>query len=196
MSVGIEVHALADVARYFEELPDIAEQAAVLAINDVTEREGLNAIRHEMRGQIDFPKGYLEGERLRVVRRASKGSLEAVIRGRDRATSLARFARGQNPSNTRGRGVRVTVKPGQTRTLKNAFMVKLRNANIGLAVRLKPGETLENSDKAVMLADNVYLLYGPSVDQVFRGVAEDMTPDIANKLSRQFLRQFARLTRG
>lgn len=197
MTVAIEVSALGDLTRYFEALPDIAETAAVLAINQVAERDGLTAIRRDMRSQIDFPAGYLEdNKRLRVARKASKGSLEAVIRGRDRATSLARFAKGQNPGNTRGRGVRVTVKPGQTRTLKSAFMVRLNNGNIGLAVRLKPGESMKNSQASLRLAENVYLLYGPSVDQVFRGVVDERSPDIANMVSKQFLRQFARLTRG
>jgi hypothetical protein len=196
MTIGIEVNALTDVVRYFEELPGIAEQAAVLAVNQVAERDGMSAIRTEMRKEINFPKGYLEGDRLRVRKKASRGNIEAIIRGRDRATSLARFAQGQNPGNTRGRGVRGTVKPGQTRTLKSAFMVQLKNGNVGLAVRLKAGQRLENSHAAVRLAENVYLLYGPSVDQVFRGVADNLTPDIANKVTNQFLRQFARLSRG
>lgn len=196
MSIGIQVSALGDLTRYFEALPDIAEQSAVLAINQVAERDGLAVLRKDMRSQINFPAGYLEGDRLKLRQKASRSNLEAIIRGRDRATSLARFAAGQNPGNTRRRGVRVTVKAGKTRTLPKAFMVRLKNNNLGLAVRLKPGEQLANSQAAVRLAENVYLLYGPSVDQVFRGVADDRAPDIANMVSRQFLRQFARLSRG
>lgn len=196
MSVIIEAGAMDSLKHYFEQLPEVAERAAVLAVNQVAERDGLAVMRRDMRSQIDFPPGYLEGDRLRVARRANRSAIEAVIRGRDRATSLARFARGQNPGNTRGRGVRVQVKPGRTKTLKKAFMVRLNNGNIGLAVRLKPGQTLNNSQAAVRLAENVYLLYGPSVDQVFRVVADDRAPDLANMVSRQFLRQFARLSRG
>lgn len=196
MTVGIQANALGDLTRYFEALPDVAEQAAALAINQVAERDGLAVIRKDMRAQINFPAGYLEGDRLRVRQKASRGNLEAIIRGRDRATSLARFAAGQNPGNTKGRGVRVTVKSGKTRTLPKAFMLRLKNNNLGLAVRLKPGEQLANSQAAVRLAENVYLLYGPSVDQVFRGVAEDRAADLGSMVSRQFLRQFARLTRG
>ena len=78
MSVGIEISVLDDLVKFFDELPDVAEQAAVLAINDVTEREGMTAIRNEMRSQVDFPKGYLESDRLKVRRKAYKGSLEAI----------------------------------------------------------------------------------------------------------------------
>jgi hypothetical protein len=48
----------------------------------------------------------------------------------------------------------------------------------------------------VKLADNVYLLYGPSVDQVFRLVADDRADDLAEMVENQFYRQFARLTNG
>lgn len=196
MTAVVFADALGEVARYFEELPDIATKAATLAINQVAGRDGLAVLRRDMRSQIDFPSGYLESDRLKLASKASRFKLEATIRGRDRATSLARFAKGQNPGNTRGRGVRVTVKPGQTRHLKNAFLVRLKNGNMGLAVRLKPGEQIRNSEKAVRLADNVFLLYGPSVDQVFRGVADDRAPEIGEMVSRQFLRQMTRLTRG
>jgi hypothetical protein len=86
------------------------------------------------------------------------------------------------------------VKPGVTRKLKNAFLVNLRNGNTGLAVRLKDGETLQKSDKAVRLDNNLYLLYGPSVDQVMAGVADEVTPDILDNLRKKFLRQFGRVT--
>lgn len=196
MSAFIQVSALDDLKRYFTQLPDIAEQAAVLAINETASREGLTLIRKDMRDQVNFPSGYLEGDRLKVTRKAGKGSLEAVVRGRDRATSLARFAKGQTPANTRGRGVRVQVKNGRVQVLRKAFLVPLRNGNTGLAVRLKPGEKIKNSTGSVQMAENLYLLYGPSVDQVFRGVAEDRSGDLMNMVSSKFLRQFARLSRG
>lgn len=187
---------LNDVMAFFEAMPEVAEKAAVLAINQVSEREGLSGLRTDMRKSIEFPTGYLEGDRLRVTKRARKGQLEAVITGRDRATSLARFAKGQTPGNTRGKGVTVKVKRGQTRHLKNAFMVNLRNGNVGVAVRVKSGDELRNSQAAVRLADNVYLLYGPSVEQVFRSVADRRSGAIGQAVSDQFIRQFQRLTSG
>ena len=69
---------------------------------------------------------------------------------------------------------------------------------MGLAIRLKPGETLDNKTQAatVKLGPNVYLLYGPSVEQVFANVAEARVPEITNQVSNQFFRQFARLSSG
>lgn len=201
MSATITARALTEVKRYFEEFPDVAQQAAVLAINDTVNREGMTLIKKDMRDQIDFPSGYLEGGRLKVTRTASKESLEAVIRGRDRATSLARFAPGQTPANTRNSGVRVMVRRGSGKVLRKAFLINLRNGNVGLAIRLPNGQQPNETTAAVAMTSGskstLWLLYGPSVDQVFRGVAEQRSDDIAELVYNKFLRQFGRLaTRG
>lgn len=203
MSVAILADALKDITEYFEALPDIATRAAVLAIND-TARDSEVDFRNEMQKQINFPNGYLKGNRFGVRRKATRGSIEAVISGRDRPTSLARFAEGATPENSRGRPLTLKVK-AKGRKVKlarrsdgkpSAFLLRLKNNNIGLAVRLQPGEKLAMSTKAVELGNNLYLLYGPSVDQVFQDVAEKGTPEVQRIASQKFFRQFARLSRG
>jgi hypothetical protein len=70
------------------------------------------------------------------------------------------------------------------------------NYNVGLAVRLKPGERLSNktaAHKSWLIPDSVALLYGPSVDQIFRDVAGDISEPVAALVADQFFRQFARL---
>jgi hypothetical protein len=184
---------------YFVRMPEVAKRAASLSINDVAGGTGLNFLKREIYSQIEFPKGYLDESRLGLAKRATPEKLEAVVKGRDRPTSLARFAIRQNAKRqaTR-RGVTVKVKKGQTRHLKSAWLVELNNGNLGLAVRVRPGERLMNKTKAssVQLSPNVYLLYGPSVDQVFSGVAGDNADKIGDMVADQFLRQFARLSRG
>jgi hypothetical protein len=194
MNPTITTRDLKELKDYYREFPENTADAARLAINETVDREGMAIIKKDMRDQINFPAGYLEGDRLKVAKRASSGDLEAVIRGRDRATSLARFAPAQTPQNTRGRGVRVTLRNGQTQVLRRAFLINLRNGNTGLAVRLKPGETLRESQAAKEMAPGLWLLYGPSVDQVFRGVATDRADDLAEMVYTKFLRQFTRLS--
>ena len=91
--------------------------------------------------------------------------------------------------------------------LKNAWLERLNkgasltedNYNVGLAVRLKPGERLLNkraTHKSWLVKDKVALLYGPSVDQVFSSVADDVIPEMGELMSTEFFRQFARLTSG
>jgi hypothetical protein len=47
----------------------------------------------------------------------------------------------------------------------------------------------------VHLAPNVYLLYAPSVDQVFKSAADTETPDVLDMMAVEFFRQFARLVK-
>lgn len=195
---------LEGLTRYFERAPEIATQAARLAINQVAQRGGLKLLRERMLREVAFPMGYLNDSRL-VVRKAYSDNLEAVITARQRPTSLARFARGSPPvAGNRRQGVTVTVKPGEPRFMKSAFLMRLRagatvgdnNFNIGLAIRLKPGERILNKNKqnTVQLSHNLYLLYGPSGDQVFRTVADDTAPEVASMVKDEFFRQFARLS--
>lgn len=199
----IGVDALEGLEKFFNELPEVATKAARMAINDVASGPGLATMRQQIYDEVNFPKGYLESEdRLWLRKKANDHDLTAIVTGRDRPTSLARFAPGQIPTapGKKGvKGVRVTVDPGKSKLLKAAWLVNLKNGNLGLAVRLKPGEQFRNkSDQgtAVRLADNVYLLYGPSVNQVFRGVADDNSGKLLTMIEDEFYRQFARLSHG
>lgn len=190
---------------YFEAAPDIARTSARLAINTVAERSGMKLLRDRIRQQVAFPTGYLNENKL-FVRKAYNDHLEAVITARQRPTSLARFAKGSPPvtGNRRG-GVTVMVHPGSAQHMKSAFLLRLRagtsvgdnNFNVGLAVRLKPGDRIHNKTKqnTAQLGHNLYLLYGPSVDQVFRTVADDAAPEIASMVKDEFFRQFTRLSK-
>lgn len=165
--------------------------AAQRAINKTADRGRTQAAR-EIQKQVAFPARYLSGEngRLRVSRKAKENSLEAAITGRDRPTSLARFAKDRNPR-TAGRrgGVSVMVKSGQTQFMKGAFLMQLRNGNLGLAVRLKDGESVRGKKRVTKIGKGLYLLYGPSVDQVFASVSEEeVAPAAADYLEAEFLR--------
>lgn len=155
------------------------------AINKTADRARANAAK-AMRSQINFPASYLN-ERLAVRGRASPSNLQAVISGRDRPTSLARFAtnRSQKPGKA---GVNVKVDAAATVHMKRAFLIQLRNGNLGLAVRLKPGESLTASRGAIKISKGLYLLFGPSVDQVFQSVSAEQAPDSAAYLEQEFLR--------
>ena len=193
---------LEGLATYFRTAADAAVPAMRMAINDVATRGGMALIREEMTDQIAFPRGYLTGDRIGVTKRATNANLEAVITGRKRATSLARFTSART-INQKG-GVSVRVSRGRTTYLKQAWLVRLKkgasldedNYNIGLAVRLRPGEKLNKKTvhQSWLVAGQVALLYGPSVDQVFQEVAGDVVDPISEMVQDEFFRQFARLT--
>ena len=185
-----------------KELQDIKKNvrlAATQAINK-TAAAGRTEIARNIRSQVNFPASYVApgGKRLYVSKLATQSSLEARITARTRATSLARFVTSANKGTA---GVVVEVQPGKARLMKRAFLIKLpagsgdidTKFNMGLAVRLRPGESLKNKRQSRMMAKGLYLLYGPSVDQVFRaadgsGAAEDAVPSIITRLEREFHR--------
>ena len=183
-----------------DELKDLGEQvdpqimrAAYRAINATADRTR-TASAEEIRRQVNFPASYLRPSsgRLSVTRRASSSNLEAIITGRRRATSLARFV----TSGTAGKkGASVAVKPGRNVELPNAFLMKLRSGsdidtknNLGLAIRTERGKRPDAAYKPVRIADGLWLLYGPSIDQVFRTVRQDVTPDAEKYLASEFTR--------
>lgn len=189
-----------------ESLADIENLSAQIrlnaarAINRVT-RDGRSSIAMQIAREVNFPPGYLNPskKKLFVAKQATRNDLEGVIRASSVPSSLARFAQGAVRPNQRGG---VTVRVGRnTQTLRRAFLMKLRagNApietkyNLGLAIRLRPGEKLANKKFARQISSGLYLLYGPSVDQVFAsrdgtGVAEQQSDRLSRDLENEFLR--------
>lgn len=175
----------------------------VMALNTTVTRfrtVGARAILDE----VAFPQQYLNpsAKRLYVAQKATRAKREGIIRARSRPTSLARFVTKRSPGKA---GVTVQVEPGRSQELPRAFMVKLRAGsagidtqfNLGLAIRLGKGKTMRGKRNAIRLDSGLYLLYGPSVDQVFinatgakagQGVATRMTPDMLDFMEAEFLR--------
>lgn len=181
-------------------ISEVSDKAASLAINTVANRSGMTLLRKSILDDIAFPRDYLTADRFGVRQNANPQNLEAVITARHRPTSLARFVAPGTPMGSRARiGIRVQVnkKKGAAKTFgKYAWLTTLENGNIGLALALKPGETLDNryGEPAWLVPGRVALLYGPSVDQVFRHVSEDDAPKIGQLVTDEYNRQFARLS--
>lgn len=201
MTVFVDATGLQGLSHLFEQAPKVANQAAKLAINQTVERKGLKLARDAMLHQVAWPSGYLQGQsaegpRFGLAYKATDTRLEAGVVGRQDPTSLARFTGMTSPPPKRT-PLSVTVHPGVSKTLHRSFLIRLRSGNLGLGVRLKKGEALERTVGAKLITKGplagVALLYGPSVDQVFRTVAIEISPPILDALTTEFLRQFRRL---
>ena len=175
------------------------ETALLRSINKTADRARTLASQ-DIREQVAFPASYLapSAKRLFVSTKATKASpFEAAISGRDRPTSLARFSN-QKPlgggQRHRGGQVAVTVKPGVRRYIKRAFLITLNNSNVGLAVRTDGGPP-SNAYAPKEIGKNLWLLYGPSVDQVLSaasnggGIYEEIVPETLDFLNDEFNRQ-------
>lgn len=194
---GITINGLENLASIKGLKKDIS-LAAVRSINKVAEKTRTGAAKR-IRGEVAFPPAYLNpaAKKLYVATKANKANLVSIIRASDRPTSLSRFVIGAATKN----GVTVQVSPGRTRQMKSAFLYKLKSGsasintknNKGLAIRLRAGDTVRNKKSFKRLKGNLYLLYGPSVDQVFigkdrTGVASKMEPEILDSLQDEFFR--------
>lgn len=175
------------------------ETALMRAVNKTADRARTRAAKLVL-DQVAFPASYLAPShgRLSVASKATKDNpFEAIISGRDQATSLARFTK-QKPvtggKQHRGGKIGVTVKPCQKKFIERAFLINLKNNNIGLAVRTD-GSAPSNAFKPKEIFPNVWLLYGPSVDQVLSaatdgdGVYEQIGPEMLEFLNEEFNRQ-------
>lgn len=169
---------------------------SVRAVNKVIASSRAGAAG-EILQQVRFPTGYLGSPndaraRLAITKRATQNDVEAVISARVRPTSLARFISGSGKPGD----IRVSVGRGVSQLLRGAFVVRLRSGasitedsfNLGLAVRTHKGSTLRNSRGAKQIGPNLFLLYGPSVDQVFQTVREDIAPKAVADLRSEMVR--------
>lgn len=190
--------------------PEVRERNIVRALNRTASRTRTKMDR-AIREEVNFPASYLRPSagRLTVKDKASKGKLETSIEGRERATSLARFLppgqrvvggkRGSNLRNKKAQAIRVTVKPGSPKPIRGAFVVKLRGGeggNLGLAIRTKggPPDHAYKPKPLKSFGENVWLLYGPSVNQVLwsvrnkGGVFTQVADETLKELEDEFVR--------
>lgn len=201
---------LDNFSEYLRQYGPKATEAAQYAVNDAADfARRLGVV--EIRKQVNLKARYLTGggnqkARLAVTRRARSSDLEAIVTGRDRPTSLARYSPSAKTVGRRRTPIRVKVSAsGAGGTFKNAFFMRLprgsaavteENSNLGLAVRLKPGERVRNKREMVPFGGGLYLLYGPSVGQVYRSVSVDTLDRVNDQLQDRFAHQINRLVRG
>lgn len=184
----------------FRNLPQKIELRAVQALNK-TAAGTRTMLARKVLQEVNLPNEYVSPgqKRLYVSQQARRGNLEARIKARARNVSLARFVVGSPKPGVAG--VTLRVSPKRTTTMGRAFLMRLRQGadltdtkfNLGLAIRLKPGETIPNKKRMVRAARGLYLLYGPSVAQVLRGesgkgVIADSVSEIETALAAEFAR--------
>lgn len=183
--------------------PEGAEKAVILAINTGMRRARPDASRR-IRAQVAFTAGYLNlPKRLFIRSNAAPGHLFAELSARRLPTMLARFGKQATRKGKRA-GVRVKVKAGGgSKLIRSAFFIKLKNGNVGVAVRASVAAKM-NLKRAGLTAlsrpikgkkEEIVLLFGPSVDQVYRAVKDDMAPGMQEFVSNEFVRQFERLSK-
>lgn len=79
--------------------------------------------------------------------------------------------------------------------MERAFLMRLKagnsietKSNLGLAVRTAKGKRPDKAYKPVKVSENLWLLYGVSVDQAFRTAREKVRPEAEAYLEAEFNR--------
>lgn len=194
--LAVEVKGLPQFEARLKQAPAITSRAASITINSAA-RRGRTAAINEAKQQVNLKVGYLRGPNgINVTKTANKNDLTAVIGGRRRPVLLSRFVTGWATRGGVRRGARVRVKKGgSTRLLSRSFALNLKGGNVGLVVRTN-GEKPAGAYKPLPLTkgqSNLWLLYGPSTDQIFSTIRDDIAPGIQDFSATEFTRQFDRL---
>lgn len=193
MAYNFEIVGLQQLADYVGEIPAKQRKVARMAINKAADKARTRGAK-EILDAINLPASYLNPSqgRLTVPRRASDDNLEAAVTGKQRPTSLARFVVG-NPQPRSNDPIEVAINRGAgAKHLDRAFVVNLRRGNtdtkgnIGLAVRTSDGGKPRGAYKPQPLSGGAWLLYGRSVDQLFRRIRVDIGPSVADDLSQEY----------
>lgn len=176
------------------EVSPAIRRSAMRAVNYATSR-ARTASSRRIRDTFNLSARYLsQGEGRLTSTKADMSNLEGTITARRQATSLARYARGSvlsGKAQRASKGVMVKVaKAGPAKRISRGFLIRLRGAggglnNLGLAVRTD-GSPPHGAFKPKKLTDNLYLLYGMSVDRMFDRVIGPMTPEIQDNLEQEF----------
>ena len=188
-------------------------RATYRAINGVAAK-AFTRSRREIRDQVNLSATYIR-ERM-WLQKANSSRQVAVIAARKRPTRLATYGARQRTRKDKGTkrpagrnggklfgvqagagdtlrninqgmvpaGVSVSVKRGgQRQLMPGAFFMPLRAGKVaavnGMGVFIRTGSGKKD----------IKHLYGPSVDQLFRGVIDDISPDVQAELEAELLRQ-------
>lgn len=188
----IEQKGLSDAISDLVDLPTNMRKALVSAVNAVVP-EAYSLSVERITDQVALTKAYVKS-RLYISQTATLQDPLAVISGRVRSTQLRRYqgtqlyAPAKLPGKRRLAGTSVRVKTGgATKVLNHAWIIKLKYGDLDA----KAGKTIGIAMRTGSGRNDYRILYGPSVDQVFRDVKDEIRPEVEQMLSAEVLKQMA-----
>lgn len=182
---------ISDVDRLAQELNANARQISVATARGInkTAAKLRTAANKAIREQVALPAAYVR-EKL-ILEKATAKRQEATLSATKRGVLLSRFRHSANKT-----GVRVTVKPGQSKQIAGAFLIRLRSGTtagagaLGIAARrLTPQGT-----RVARYPIDVF--HGPSVSQVYDDTRERLIPAVEADLPVQIAGELRYLLLG
>jgi hypothetical protein len=191
--VGVELSGIREAARTISNVGSVAARATSRGINKVAAKTKTRAKR-AISSNVMLTSTYVNKKM--TMTKATVATLKAQITGRKRGTTLATygaksrklkakspisklkgFARLGIPVGKKQAGVKVRVlRRGGTKTSTRKFMLPLKGTGGALGVFSRQGGKLKHH-------------YGPSVDQGFALVIDDISGDVATELQATIQKQ-------
>jgi hypothetical protein len=178
----IDVSKLIDRSDTIGKLPHEISKQTVAAINTIASVT-YDKSRKMIATQVNLGRDKVDSKMGFEV--ATEDRPTATITARGRGTLLANFGAKQikvpssrSKSGVKNAGVSVNIKPsGATGVIERGFFMKLKTSGaIGVFARDLSGKMVHR--------------YGPSVDQVFKGVSTEITPQVEADLQKEILAEF------
>ncbi len=186
---------------FFHELPAQLQAIGTAVVNAAAVQGRTEAVKL-MRESVNLPETYIR-DKLRIVKATRGGNPEAVIRAERRPVLLSRFASRQlvraakrakgDPLRgiAKGRkqaGISVKVKrSGGRAKMPGAFFIPIRANKVeggnGMALAVRTGTG----------RDDYEIKYGPSVDQMFQSVRDQVGPELLDQMLDAFLARLEKL---
>lgn len=199
--IRISSAGIQGLAEFVARTPEVAAEAAKLAVGDAAEW-GRNLSKREMVSAVNLPADALAGRRFRISQRPTTANPEAVISADNNPLGLSRFVVSQKARGAAHPKVRILVG-GATKSFSDpdikgsySFLIPTPGGADGVGLALRTKEPLRNSSAARKIGRDLYLLSGPSVNQMFGQLMPTIVPRVEAKLQTEFARQYERLIRG
>lgn len=199
--IRISSAGIQGLAEFVARTPEVAAEAAKLAVGDAAEW-GRNLSKREMVSAVNLPADALAGRRFRISQRPTTANPEAVISADNNPLGLSRFVVSQKARGAAHPKVRILVG-GATKSFSDpdikgsySFLIPTPGGADGVGLALRTKEPLRNSQAARKIGRDLYLLSGPSVNQMFGQLMPTIVPRVEAKLQTEFARQYERLIRG
>ena len=179
---------LENLDAYVRRFGDNANKAASMTLND-TARWARTRLKSQMQADIRLTESAFTGKRLYVAEFANPGHLQVTVRGDKQGYSLSRFAVDKPVRLARSPLLQIK-RGGPAVQVKRGFFLPAPNGALGLAVRTN-GPLAKGKGRKV--GPNLYILFGPSPDQMMRRLAPELVPSVQQHVLVEFNRQINRL---
>jgi hypothetical protein len=179
---------LENLDAYVRRFGDNANRAASMTLND-TARLARARLKAQMQVEIRLTESAFTGKRLYVAEYANPTRLQATVRGDKQGYSLSRFSVDKPVRLARSPLLQIKLG-GESVRVDRGFFLPAPNGALGLAVRTKGPLT---KGKGRKVGKNLYILFGPSPDQMMKRLAPALVPSIQQHVRAEFNRQIARL---